>query len=395
MQDRNIEWFEKQYNKNTPHQLLLDIDENDVPLLCQFLTNNPAITELNLGYVEEKEKHIKDAGACILAKWLESNKTVLNLALDNNGIRDRGATALAKALEVNRTLLYLKLSCANYIKKEGAQALAAMLHVNDTLLSLNLSHQDLQNDGISDIGNALKKNYSLKSLTLDIFKPDENITGLKILALGLEENTSLKSFDLAGNCSNNEGMIAICNMLIKNTTIRHLELSLCHISLIAGKLKEVFKANKTLISINIIDEDLFIDSNISPGFINSILERNNKLCKLAETSVVNNAIVVFQGTQQSNLLAHLPIELLFEILILTADNIREPKEVLDLLNLVHMNVVNKKWERQHKGKQIFQFWKSPLIESDENVIQKKLALNEYGTKGDVSEKGNERTCLIQ
>ena len=377
MQNRNNEWLKEQYNLNTPHRLSLDIDKNDIPMVCQFLTDNPVITELDLGYIKEKSNHINDEGACILAEWLVNNKTLLNLIIDNNGIKNEGATALAKALEINHTLLHIKLSGMNEIESDGAKAFAKMLNVNTTLLSLDLLRQDIQSDGLSCIGNALRKNRSLKSIKLHVYEPDCDVAGLKDLAAGLEENTGIKSFSLQGNCVDNEGTTALCNMLVKNKIIRKLDLSLIQISSIDKKLEEALKANKTLLSINVRD---ILEEN--PEYIKVILNRNKELCKLNETSIINNTIMVFQGARSNTLFAKLPVELLFRILIFTTDNIRRPEDILEMFNLVNINMRNRKWEITQNGKQIFQIWKPVL--TDEQVI-KRLSNNKSNIESKVTE----------
>ena len=80
----------------------------------------------------------------ILAKMLNTNKTLRKLELDGNLLGPKSATEFGKALKNNTTLKYLYLE-SNQLTVDGQELrgiydLVAFLDHNTTLLSLNLAN---------------------------------------------------------------------------------------------------------------------------------------------------------------------------------------------------------------------------------------------------------------
>lgn len=80
----------------------------------------------------------------ILAKMLNTNKTLRKLELEGNLLGPKSATEFGKALKNNTTLKYLDLE-SNQLTVDGQELrgiydLVAFLDHNTTLLSLNLAN---------------------------------------------------------------------------------------------------------------------------------------------------------------------------------------------------------------------------------------------------------------
>lgn len=76
-----------------------------------------------------------------------------------------GVFALAESLKTNNTLEHLYLH-ANAAGDGGGLAMAAALEVNHGLTELTLSQNELCGPAIVALGNMLKKNTTLQSLSL-------------------------------------------------------------------------------------------------------------------------------------------------------------------------------------------------------------------------------------
>ena len=76
-----------------------------------------------------------------------------------------GALAFAESLKINNTLEHLYLH-ANAAGDEGGRAIAAALEVNHGLTELTLSQNELAGPAYVALGNMLKKNTTLQSLSL-------------------------------------------------------------------------------------------------------------------------------------------------------------------------------------------------------------------------------------
>lgn len=76
-----------------------------------------------------------------------------------------GVLALAESLKINNTLEHLYLH-ANAAGDEGGRAIAAALEVNHGLTELTLSQNELAGSAYVALGNMLKKNTTLQSLSI-------------------------------------------------------------------------------------------------------------------------------------------------------------------------------------------------------------------------------------
>jgi Leucine Rich repeat len=130
------------YSKNTCELDLygMKLSDDDIALLCVFLTNHTKIDTLFLSLnsignsgaqqlaliqtikvLDLSRNIIAAQGAASLAQ----NNNITSLNLSNNGIEDEGAIALSK----NKSIKYLDVSY-NYIGYEGAIALATNPNLN-------------------------------------------------------------------------------------------------------------------------------------------------------------------------------------------------------------------------------------------------------------------------
>ena len=138
-----------------------------------------------------------EQGAIAVAEMLRSNNTLLYLGISENPLGCKGVTYIANALESNKMLNCLELNKTHFSDK-GAAALADMLSSNETLADLIISNFNETFRWINKVGKvgavalarALRVNNSLKELHLR--NNDITDEGLKNLAEALLENTALE-----------------------------------------------------------------------------------------------------------------------------------------------------------------------------------------------------------
>ena len=146
-------------------------------------------------------KYIGVEGGLVVAGLIPvmGSLTSLNLyqnklcGLDNDGrgtYTADGITAIADALRVNGSLTSLDVS-KNRLGAEGAAALAPALAANGSLTSINLSENNLTNYG-------------------------RDMTGITELAAALGVNGSLTELSIYGNQVGDEGVCAICEAIQSN-----------------------------------------------------------------------------------------------------------------------------------------------------------------------------------
>lgn len=189
--------------------------------MCQLsksLAYNTNLRELVLS-----ENGIGDSSLSHLSLYLSGNKTLTKLDLSNNKISDIGLTYLSQGLELNRTLKNLNLSYNGIFNKLSLEKLESALKSNHILKDLLLSHIIIGEYGIIHIANIIKNN-TLRHLDLSHCLFD--INGALEISKALETCNSLDALDLSHNKIRDEGCIYIANALIKNVGINELYLNL-------------------------------------------------------------------------------------------------------------------------------------------------------------------------
>ena len=88
--------------------------------------------------------------------------------------------------------------------------------------SLNLAGNEISDDGVKAIAEALKENTSVTNLDLRYTKIGDD--GAKAIAEALKKNTSVTNLDLSSNKISDEGAKAIAEALTVNTTITRLDI---------------------------------------------------------------------------------------------------------------------------------------------------------------------------
>jgi hypothetical protein len=132
-----------------------------------------------------------------LLKRLRANDlTLTDINLWDNDIRDEGIKDIVEALKDNRVLGRISLG-KNNISNVGAKEIAGLIKVNPTLADINLWENNIGDPGTKEIAKALKVNRTLYSIDLG----SNNITdvGATDIAEALETNQTLSFIDLWGN----------------------------------------------------------------------------------------------------------------------------------------------------------------------------------------------------
>ncbi|BDA44560.1 probable Dynein regulatory complex subunit 5 at N-terminal half [Coccomyxa sp. Obi] len=179
--------------------------------ISQCLGRLQALTHLDLSM-----NLLDDAKVDMLAEGLNRNTAIISLILHSNKIRDPGAATLARFVESHASCAYLDVH-DNMIQADGARAMGRALHKEECrLTSLNMRLNELGEEG----GQAL--------------------------AVGLQNNRTLKRLDIGANKIGPSACTAFAGVLQSNSTLQELDLS-CN-PLASGEggwlLHEAIKANQ-------------------------------------------------------------------------------------------------------------------------------------------------------
>jgi hypothetical protein len=142
-------------------------------------------------------------GIIAIADALRVNGVLTKLSLARNNLKEEGTKAICEALEQNTTLKELDISGdsrgSNIDGSAGVNHVAKMLGVNSALTALNLSFNDLEDEGVSAVCEAIKSNKDTK-LTLLNFKTNGiGPEGSKSVADMVAVTGGLTSLDLSNN----------------------------------------------------------------------------------------------------------------------------------------------------------------------------------------------------
>ena len=106
------------------------------------------------------------ASAVVIASLISVNGALTKLSLARNRLGDKGIKAICEALEQNTTLKELDISGGRYDinigGSAGAKHVAKMVGVNGGLTALDLSFNDLKDEGVSAVCEAIQSNKETK-----------------------------------------------------------------------------------------------------------------------------------------------------------------------------------------------------------------------------------------
>ena len=247
-------------------------DEDGLSHLCQALTTNTSLVELNLSnckltITEENgqalthmlktskslnmfvlsRNSINGCGVRYLSEGISSSSAISKLDLSSNPIQvgEDGLSHLCQALTTNAYFVELNLSNCSLHKACG-QALCHMLEINKTLMSLDLScNYRVSDHNVAGIAQGLRSNHSLKCLNLHWCGICD--AGMNSLADCLMVNDSLEELDLSTNTISPEAARGFSDMLELNRTLKKLNVSVCELKDAAAKpLASALEVNSSL-----------------------------------------------------------------------------------------------------------------------------------------------------
>mmetsp|Transcript_5148 Transcript_5148/g.11205 ORF Transcript_5148/g.11205 Transcript_5148/m.11205 type:complete len:387 (-) Transcript_5148:369-1529(-) len=170
---------------------------------------------------------------CALCEALYEDANVVSIDLSYNRLNDMAAQAVARLIKVNRTVRFINLA-GNDITHVGATQLADALSMSSegsaggpVLQVLMLSGNPLEDQGVVALGNMLRSNSSLAAL--DLCNTGAGIQGIISVCTALgEANQTLSSLDLGSPTlkgPQDTTTLNIARMLASNTSLTELGLS--------------------------------------------------------------------------------------------------------------------------------------------------------------------------
>ncbi|UJR07458.1 hypothetical protein I4U23_011747 [Adineta vaga] len=190
--EAHIDKCELQSTVNLSHWNLIDKDMDIV--VAQ------AIIKKQCRRLYLQNNKITAYGASIIAIALENNITLNTLSLNNNHVADMGAKCLSEKISSSHSILQFLDLGSNDITDLGVKHVVEMLKRNQTLTFLSLSFNDIGNQGIQLLVNAiLLKKSNLRELHLNGNRLIDDLS-TDCLVQMIENNRPLKRFRI-DNCN--------------------------------------------------------------------------------------------------------------------------------------------------------------------------------------------------
>jgi Ran GTPase-activating protein (RanGAP) involved in mRNA processing and transport len=151
-------------------------------------------------------KNLGVASAVVIASLISVNGALTKLSLAKNELGEEGTKAICEALEQNKSLKELDISGdrfgnrgSNIGASAGAKHVAKMLGVNGGLTALDLSCNDLNDEGVSAVCEAIQSNKETKLASLNMGFNSIGPVGAKSVAAMVAVTGALTSLDLSNN----------------------------------------------------------------------------------------------------------------------------------------------------------------------------------------------------
>ncbi|XP_030151909.1 leucine-rich repeat-containing protein 45 isoform X1 [Lynx canadensis] len=159
-----------------------------------------------------------------LGELLQKEALLTELILSDCMLSEEGATLLLQGLCANTVVRFLDLK-GNNLRAAGAEALGQLLRQNKSIQSLTLEWNNMGawEDAFATFCRALAGNGALRQL--DLRNNQISHKGAEELALALSRNASLQQLDLRWNDIGLLGGRALVNCLPRNKTLWRLELA--------------------------------------------------------------------------------------------------------------------------------------------------------------------------
>ncbi|KAI8048317.1 uncharacterized protein B0P05DRAFT_564433 [Gilbertella persicaria] len=195
--------------------------------IAVYVKGSSQLTTLNLSYTQPDKKAIEYLMNAIVKSTPDSTRPFLScLVLDNCNLRVAQLEVLAAGIKKPTCLRQLFISHQRMLNQQGALSIGVMLRDYDTtvyhgLQRLCLDHSPMNSNGIQYITQALRRNQSLRYLSMQ----DCNIDSAScyLLAEALKYNQFLEKLDLACNAlckPTMEGMTHITQALTINRSLK-------------------------------------------------------------------------------------------------------------------------------------------------------------------------------
>jgi len=176
--------------------------------------------------LDASSENIGPVGGNAVAAMVAVTGALTALDLSLNDLHDDGVSAVCEAIQSNKETKLVSLNMgANSIGPVGAKSVAAMAAVTGGLTALDLSSNDLKDEGVCAVCKAIQSNKETKLASLNFKNNSISPGGANALAAMVAVTGVLTMLSLARNRLGEEGTKAICEALEQNKSLKEIDIS--------------------------------------------------------------------------------------------------------------------------------------------------------------------------
>jgi Ran GTPase-activating protein (RanGAP) involved in mRNA processing and transport len=215
--------------------------------LFQILTLHSNLCSLNLSGAL---KHPTRVFGTQIGDFLVHNSTLTHLDVSKNDLGNDAINTIAQALRINASLRSLNLN-DNHVGPKGAAHLAHALSMNTTLAWLNVSACRMR-EGTAALVRGLCRNKTLTALNINSnFFRVYGLECVGAVADLLIDNPTLVRLNLSSNTIGDDGAAIIAAAVKTNSTLTCLKLN--HTSIRDVGIRDIFQALKSNLNVTTLD----------------------------------------------------------------------------------------------------------------------------------------------
>ena len=276
--------------------------------LCGVLKNCPKLNLLDVSYngmdknIFENEKVSEIFG--------DSLPNLYTFYYEGNYLPTDEIQNLVKNMLSNNSLTYLYLP-NNQIGDDSLEILAFLLSKNYNIHTLDLSYNKFTSKGVKNLCNGIvSKDSRLIELSLSNNNLDE--TSLTYLSDAINKSEQLYCVDLSyNNFSKGDCGKIICDIIKRDTKLKNLNLTACHLGL---KTKEIFAAlenNQTITYIDLSVNDIGNNTEMFKALAKMLQKNMNIKYLYLDTNYITDKdfdIIINEGIAKSVNLNYLSLK---------------------------------------------------------------------------------------
>ncbi len=244
--------------------LVLSLEECNIPTTVPIIN---ALVNANINTIPYiLDRPLNDDESAAMVNLVKNNKHITTLRLGL--LSSKSSREFAESLKTNKSVTTVTFSRCDLVT--AIPAITEVLCASDTIASCNLNICNISLALLTELCEGLKHRKSTTDLTLIIADRNYN-DSLEPIAKLLENNIQLPGLSITAS-SNTQEWISVINALKKNTTLKRLSVTIPEPNdQIIGEITNALKVNNTL---RLLHVDVYLFVPVLDQLVSEVVSQN-------------------------------------------------------------------------------------------------------------------------